>query len=242
MQAVHAREIGAQRKRVEDPRLVRGEGQYVDDLRLPGTVEVVFVRSDLRPRPTHRVDLSAAQAAPGCWPPGTASGQRRLPRVPNRIPIEGSNVSPLPPLAHATGHHAGYPVAVVAAARTVPGPRRRRPGRDRLRSAAGRHRRRAGAGAGRAAALARARHQRRLPRREGGRRRRRRLRSAPSTPSRCGWSTAGLAQVPMEPRGILASYDREQRPPDRLALDPVAVRDPQTAGAGARPTRPIRSA
>ena len=37
MTAVHDREIGAQRKRVEDPRLVRGEGQYVDDLRLPGT-------------------------------------------------------------------------------------------------------------------------------------------------------------------------------------------------------------
>ncbi len=39
-------EIGSQRKRVEDPCLVlRGKGQYVEDLRLAGMAEVVFLRS-----------------------------------------------------------------------------------------------------------------------------------------------------------------------------------------------------
>ncbi|MCC6419462.1 MAG: hypothetical protein IT429_14610, partial [Gemmataceae bacterium] len=65
MTAVFEREIGAQRKRVEDPRLVRGEGQYVDDIKLPGTLELVFVRSDYAHATIKSIDLSAALAAPG---------------------------------------------------------------------------------------------------------------------------------------------------------------------------------
>src|SRR3712207_1331744 len=64
-QVTVTQEIGARRKRVEDPRLVRGEGSYVDDLRLPGTVEAVFVRSGYGHARIRGVDLAAAQAAPG---------------------------------------------------------------------------------------------------------------------------------------------------------------------------------
>ena len=38
------REIGLARRRVEDPRLVQGAGQYVDDFRLPGTLEAAGAR------------------------------------------------------------------------------------------------------------------------------------------------------------------------------------------------------
>ena len=58
-------EIGAHRKRVEDPRLLRGEGQYVEDLPLHNVVEVAFLRSaHAHARLTH-LDVGAARHAPG---------------------------------------------------------------------------------------------------------------------------------------------------------------------------------
>jgi aerobic carbon-monoxide dehydrogenase large subunit len=114
--AVHTEhEIGAFRKRVEDPALIQGQGRYVDDLRLPGTVDVAFVHSTHAHARIARVDLSAAEQAPGVL--AVWSGERLvgLPRVPNRVPIEGIKVSPLPPLAYPTVTCVGYPVAVVAA-------------------------------------------------------------------------------------------------------------------------------
>ena len=52
--------VGAARKRVEDPRLLRGEGAYVDDLQEEGCLHAVFVRS---PHPHARV-LGIDAAAP----------------------------------------------------------------------------------------------------------------------------------------------------------------------------------
>jgi carbon-monoxide dehydrogenase large subunit len=115
MQAVHDREIGAQRKRVEDPRLVRGEGQYVDDMRLPGTLEVVFVRSDYAHARINSVDLSAALAQPGVVAAWDGEHVKNVTRMANTIAIEDKNVSPLPPLAHGKVTLAGYPVVAIAA-------------------------------------------------------------------------------------------------------------------------------
>jgi carbon-monoxide dehydrogenase large subunit len=115
MTAVHDREIGAQRKRVEDPRLVRGEGQYVDDLRLPGTLEVVFVRSDYAHAKINSVDVSAALAQPGVVAAWDGERVKDVARFTNSIAIEDKNVSPLPPLAYGTVTMAGYAVAAVAA-------------------------------------------------------------------------------------------------------------------------------
>ena len=38
-------EIGRSRVRVEDQRLITGAGHYVEDMRLPGTLYLAFVRS-----------------------------------------------------------------------------------------------------------------------------------------------------------------------------------------------------
>ncbi len=57
--------LGTRVRRVEDPRLVRGAGQYVGDIHMPGMFHVGFVRS---PYPCARIsswDLSAARATPG---------------------------------------------------------------------------------------------------------------------------------------------------------------------------------
>ena len=59
------KQIGTARKRVEDPRLLRGEGAYVDDLREAGCLHAAFVRS---PYPHARIlgiDAAAARAVPG---------------------------------------------------------------------------------------------------------------------------------------------------------------------------------
>ena len=113
--AVREQEIGAFRKRVEDPRLVRGEGQYVDDLRLPGTVDVAFVRSEYGHARITRVDLSAAKRAPGVIAVWDGSNVKDVPRLPNNVPFPEKHVSPLPPLALDKVTLAGYPIAAVVA-------------------------------------------------------------------------------------------------------------------------------
>jgi len=59
------RYLGKAVPRVEDPALASGKGCYLDDIRVPGTVHVAFVRSDHAHARLKRIDLSAAAAVPG---------------------------------------------------------------------------------------------------------------------------------------------------------------------------------
>src|SRR5687768_17124008 len=105
--------VGAARKRVEDPRLLRGEGAYVDDLREEGCLHAVFVRS---PHPHARIlgiETAAARAVPGVVAvftsddiPGRMSAMRALPEVLGDAAL---------PLASDTVRFVGEPVAVVVA-------------------------------------------------------------------------------------------------------------------------------
>jgi carbon-monoxide dehydrogenase large subunit len=52
-------------KRVEDPRLVQGIATYVDDLRLPGLLHAVILRSPHAHARVVRIDTSAARTLPG---------------------------------------------------------------------------------------------------------------------------------------------------------------------------------
>jgi len=56
---------GALVPRVEDDRLLRGEGRFVADVAAPGALECVMVRSQVAHARIRSVDLSAARAAPG---------------------------------------------------------------------------------------------------------------------------------------------------------------------------------
>jgi aerobic carbon-monoxide dehydrogenase large subunit len=58
-------QIGRSIKRLEDGRLLRGEGQFVDDLQPPGLLHVCFARSPVASGRLSGVDVSVAQAAPG---------------------------------------------------------------------------------------------------------------------------------------------------------------------------------
>ena len=57
--------VGAEVKRVEDPRILLGKSQYVDDIHLPDTRAVAFVRSPYAHARILKVDTSAAEAHPG---------------------------------------------------------------------------------------------------------------------------------------------------------------------------------
>ena len=57
--------MGASRKRVEDNRFIRGKGNYVDDIVLPGMLHMEILRSPLAHARIKSIDTSAAYAIPG---------------------------------------------------------------------------------------------------------------------------------------------------------------------------------
>ncbi|HEX5884544.1 MAG TPA: molybdopterin cofactor-binding domain-containing protein, partial [Pyrinomonadaceae bacterium] len=57
--------VGKRVKRTEDPRLIRGLAHYVDDVALPGTLHVTFVRSIYAHAKITGIDTSAALSTPG---------------------------------------------------------------------------------------------------------------------------------------------------------------------------------
>lgn len=57
--------IGARLKRFEDPALLKGHGQYVDDIELPGLLEAAFVRSPHPHAVIRAIDASTARRVPG---------------------------------------------------------------------------------------------------------------------------------------------------------------------------------
>jgi carbon-monoxide dehydrogenase large subunit len=60
-----ARYFGASVLRKEDPRYLRGEGRYVDDMTPPGTLHAAFVRSPYAHARIRGIDTAAARAVPG---------------------------------------------------------------------------------------------------------------------------------------------------------------------------------
>jgi aerobic carbon-monoxide dehydrogenase large subunit len=110
-------EVGTFRKRVEDPRLLRGEGQYVDDLQLDRVADVAFLRSAHAHARLARIDIKAARRAPGVLMVWTGEDVRSFPRIPsNARGVHQHHLSPLPPLAWREVSMVGYPLAAVLAA------------------------------------------------------------------------------------------------------------------------------
>jgi carbon-monoxide dehydrogenase large subunit len=59
--------IGARIKRVEDPRLLTGQGVYVDDRRAVRMLHIAFRRSDYSHARIVNIDTSAAKKIPGVF-------------------------------------------------------------------------------------------------------------------------------------------------------------------------------
>jgi carbon-monoxide dehydrogenase large subunit len=109
-------------RRVEDPRLLVGNGQYTDDLALPGAARGYVLRSPHAHARINGVDASAAKAMPGVLAVITGADlvAMGIGEVPCAIPLKNSDGTdrantPRLPLATDTVRHVGDPVAFIVA-------------------------------------------------------------------------------------------------------------------------------
>jgi carbon-monoxide dehydrogenase large subunit len=112
-------------RRVEDPRLLKGNGSYTDDITLPGTVVGVVLRSPHAAARIVSIDSDAAKALPGVLAIYTgadleADGIGGLPCAVSVKNRDGSTmISPgHPVLAQGAVRHVGDPVAFIVAETT----------------------------------------------------------------------------------------------------------------------------
>jgi carbon-monoxide dehydrogenase large subunit len=110
------RTFGARVKRKEDPRLLRGDGRYVADIKLHGMAHAAFVRSPYAHARIGTIDTRAAEADPGVL---AVLVGRDLPDVPTLPCIDAEeDTKPFnqPAIATQKVRYVGEPVAVVVAA------------------------------------------------------------------------------------------------------------------------------
>jgi len=74
---MHRHGIGQALERVEDPRLLRGEGRFLSDRRVPGEAQLVLLRSPHAHARILRIESGAAAAAPGVLGVFTAEDLQR---------------------------------------------------------------------------------------------------------------------------------------------------------------------
>src|SRR5215510_11739947 len=93
---------GSRVRRLEDARLLRGEGRFVDDLVLPRMLRLAFVRSPHAHAVIRSVDDSAARALDGVTAVVTARDLARdvRPLIPR---LDGPGFTPTPWVALADG-------------------------------------------------------------------------------------------------------------------------------------------
>jgi carbon-monoxide dehydrogenase large subunit len=105
--------VGQRVKRREDPRLIRGQGTYVDDVKLVGLQHLAFKRSDVAHGRIKGIDTSAAEAVPGVEAVFTGA---QIAEFLGPMPIGTPFPSPdHPPVAVDVVRYVGEAVAVVVA-------------------------------------------------------------------------------------------------------------------------------
>jgi carbon-monoxide dehydrogenase large subunit len=110
-----AGEVGNARTRVEDQRLITGQGRYVEDITLPGTLSLAFVRAPYAHARITRIDVEAARQAPGVVAVLTGKDVPVIPNMPLVPMAPNPKVPPYEPLAIETVRCVGAPVVAVAA-------------------------------------------------------------------------------------------------------------------------------
>ncbi len=115
-QAGFTRYTGSRVHRVEDERLLRGRGSFVDDIARPGMLHACFVRSDLARGRIVSIDTAEARALPGVHAVFVAADLN--PGVHEQWHSQlgpDSPETPRPPLAEGEVRFVGDPVALVVA-------------------------------------------------------------------------------------------------------------------------------
>ena len=113
--------VGTPVERLEDLRLLRGKGQYVDDLHREGMLHAAILRSTVAHGRIRSIGLARARALPGVRGIFTAedvaqSSNGSVPTVPLRLaPLPELVPFEQPVIAHGRVRYVGEPIAVVAA-------------------------------------------------------------------------------------------------------------------------------
>src|SRR5262245_45851579 len=112
--------IGQPVRRTEDPRLVRGEGSYTDDLARPGEAYAVMVRSREPHGVIRAIDTAAAKRKPGVLAVYTAADLSAYGPLKCNLPLKSRDGSPIrytprPALAADKVRFVGDPIACVVA-------------------------------------------------------------------------------------------------------------------------------
>src|SRR2546428_3763117 len=121
MRALHWRHfmskyVGQRVKRTEDPRLIKGLAHYVDDIRLPDTLHVAFVRSLYAHARINGVDASDALKAPGVVAVYTGKDvAEKIGPVPCASALPDLKVPDYRVLATDKALFVGHPIAAVVA-------------------------------------------------------------------------------------------------------------------------------
>src|SRR2546422_6440575 len=99
--------VGESIKRKEDDRFIRGKGNYVDDITLPGMLHMAILRSPYAHARIRSIDTSRAQALPGvvavvtgellakhnlAWMP-TLSGDTQAVLATDKVRMQGQEVA-----------------------------------------------------------------------------------------------------------------------------------------------------
>src|SRR4051812_27477198 len=106
---------GASVRRVEDPPFLRGTRPYTDDLREPGALYAVFIRSGFAHATINSIDTSEAAAAPGVIGVYTAADLDLKPFPTAGPPVDTPEEMRRPVLASDRVRFIGEPVAVLVA-------------------------------------------------------------------------------------------------------------------------------
>ena len=110
-----AKFVGTSVKRTEDPRLIQGLAHYVDDIKLPGTLDVVFLRSIHAHANVRKIDTAAAEKLPGVVAVYTGKDVAKIGPVPCGAAIPDMKLPEHRVLATNKVYWMGHPVAMVVA-------------------------------------------------------------------------------------------------------------------------------
>ncbi|PWU17433.1 MAG: carbon monoxide dehydrogenase [Candidatus Rokuibacteriota bacterium] len=107
--------VGRPLKRTEDPKLITGHGQYVEDIALPGLAHLGFLRSPHAHARVTAIRIDAARRAPGVVRVVTARDLGPLQPLPFMATLPGLRQALCPYLADDVVDSTGVPVAAVVA-------------------------------------------------------------------------------------------------------------------------------
>ena len=114
---VKERIVGRALKRREDPKLIQGQGQYLDDIKLQGMLHIALVRSPHAHANIKQIDISRALAHPGVVAVFTGAEMLDINPLPAAWQAGGVKNNAVTPRALAVGKvtMVGDPVALVVA-------------------------------------------------------------------------------------------------------------------------------